>query len=156
MESEPLDDLLRAWSDVAPTPPDAALDAPDAATRAALDWARAEWSAIEAPPVRVPTALRWRPILRALPRTLTRMGAAAAFVLGLGLALTWLRDGDAPPAELTGGSSAETLTVARGPTPRVTAATADHTELRSGNVRLLVFAPRETGENPENPTEVNR
>jgi len=118
-----LEELAAAWRRLAPPPPpiDAEhddLDALDAPTRAAVRWMVAAWRTVEPPAA----ALPWRLRLSQARPVLTRFAAAALLLASLAFLArpAWQASGEAP------------VTVALG---------RDRTELRSGPVRLILFAP---------------
>jgi hypothetical protein len=83
-DDDPLALLAAEWRRLAPPDPTAAVDAPDEATRATVEWLRAAWQA-SAPATSV---LPWTIRLRAARRTcLPWVAAAAAILLAVALLL---------------------------------------------------------------------
>jgi hypothetical protein len=125
--SDPLDQLRDAWDALRPPVPDAQ---PDARTRAALDWTRAAWRALEAP---VAAPRRGAP---AWPFALAGALAAAAFALWVGA-----RPDDARRSEdgarVAVGDRLDPDLAPEGVPVRVLADGA--VELRRGRVRLILF-----------------
>jgi len=142
---DPLDALGAAWRSLAPPDPAAALDAPDPATRAAIDWMRAAWQAgAPAAPTAIPWRLRLR-LARPSVRPLLPWIAAAAATL---LVALLLRPAPSPPpgaepVELAAHPHPPEPSHAGSPgaSPELVSLSADRMELRSGPVRLILFTP---------------
>lgn len=92
---DPIDDLRALWNGLEAPEPDHS-DAPrDARTDAAVDWMRATWGRIEAPPAEVPFVLRRRRVVRRA----TLLAVAAALLAGLSILIGDRPDlGQAPTA----------------------------------------------------------
>jgi ferric-dicitrate binding protein FerR (iron transport regulator) len=140
-EELPLDELRRAWATAEPPRPDAALDAADASTRAAVAWMQAAWNRVEAPAPVVPLALRAR--RRGWRRWAQPLAAAAGVLVALG---AWLALQRIPGGARPGGVDTETTAQVEGPAPalpdtkvEVAALAPDRVELRSGPVRLILL-----------------
>lgn len=146
--------LGQAWDEHTPGEATPELTRSDAATRATVDWLAAAWEAHPAPAVEPPEALRraalgrararrprLAPILRV--RTWQRHAAAAVLLLGLAavLQLGALRHfGVQPPLDAPGpGVTPRDPVPAPRADPRLVAVAADHIEMRSGPVRLMLF-----------------
>ncbi|MBL8842950.1 MAG: hypothetical protein JNL90_15635 [Planctomycetes bacterium] len=128
----PLDALAAAWGAIEPPAPTAPLGAPDATTRAAVDWMARAWQATAEPPApRLPWRLRARPLLR---HATPFLATAAALLLWVRFAATDLSRIETPPAEPLVALSASIP---------ITHVAADRTELRSGRVRLILLTPPE-------------
>jgi len=145
----PLAELGAAWRALAAPDATAPLDAPDAATRATVEWLRDAWQ-LAAPPASpsLPWRLRARPLLR---RASPWLGATLATAATLLLALRLLAP--APPRP-PAAAPAEQLAAAPAPDP-APVVLSDRVVLRSGNVRLILFtpsaAPTARGTTPESP-----
>ncbi|RKY17602.1 MAG: hypothetical protein DRQ55_15380 [Planctomycetota bacterium] len=131
-DDDPLAALQRAFDELQPPVPQRALGDEDASTRAVVGWARGAYDGLQ-PPAPV---LR----LRESPRSATtarsergqrwrRHAAAAALLLGLGLALR------SRPELRPRPPSAEPVDSG----PRLVAVADDHLVMRSGNVRLVLI-----------------
>lgn len=135
---DPLDALREAWRALDAPDPTADRDAvADPAERAALEWMRAAWGTLEAPPVRVPV-LRRRRVRRSL--ALVPLAAAAGIAAAL-----WLARSDehaSQPAESEPAPVAETL---QPEVPATALAALERAEggfeLRHGSVRLIFVEP---------------
>ena len=120
---DPLRGLTEAWRGLEPPSVDRLEHEPDARTRATVDWMRAAWRELGAPPVPAPRIVPQRP--HPLAPILGAVAAAAAAVALLVLVPT----GPAPTVE----------PVATAPPPIRPSFRADGTvELRSGSVRLIL------------------
>ena len=152
-DDEGLDALRRAFEALPAPPPVRELGAEDDDTRRVVAWLAAAWSA-QAPASSAPPAALRPAALRpgALPRRAEfawRPLAAAAVVLvllGGSLLVAHVLRGrvasrPALPVVRTPAAPAPALveTPAPPPQPGVVAAAADHLELRSGPVRMLLF-----------------
>lgn len=145
----PLDELAAAWGAIEPPAATAPLAAPDATTRAAVDWMARAWQATAEPPApRLPWRLRARPLLR---HATPFLATAAALLLWVRFAATDLSRIETPlepeqlahrSAEPTTAPIAEPLAAPPASLP-ITHVTADRTELRSGRVRLILLTPPE-------------
>lgn len=155
----PLAEFAAAWRELDAPDATAALAAPDAATQATVDWLRAAWQAsAPATPTGLPWSMRTRLALRRVAPWSALVAAAAAVVI----LLTQL----AEPARVPPTPSAPLENVAIGPVPEPIASVptapaeirpvihADRMEMRSGNVRLILFTPaappRAADASPEN------
>ena len=166
LHDEPLGDLRRAWREVsAPRPADDAAEL-DERTRAVVLALRSAWHALPVPaaprdrartpqrPVPAhPPRRAWRDARRGAFRRLA--AAAVLLVAALGVALAWrARRGESPVRELPResvatrpdpepASSAPPSASARVARATPAAIGADHLELRSGPVRLLLLDAQE-------------
>jgi hypothetical protein len=131
-ERDPLDELAARWRRLEPPDPTAAIDGPDAATRAAIGWMRDAWRA--ATPA-APRALPWRLRARLLRRTALPWLAAAAAIVAVAFLLS--RAGD--PGRRPTGRPDPVRVAAQEPSLRSFACAPDRIELRSGPVRLILF-----------------
>jgi hypothetical protein len=142
--------LQSAWRSIPPPDPTAPVDAPDAETRASVEWLSAAWraAASHAPaPSTLPARLRARLLRRRAAAIAPWLAAAAALVLGI----TWFARSErtpSPPIELASEHSATVepplAPRSAGPEsgePKLVTLTADRMELRSGPVRLILFTP---------------
>jgi hypothetical protein len=143
--ADPLSALQSAWRGLEPPDPTAAVDEPDPATRATIDWLRAAYRASETP-IELPWALRRRLALRRTKRIVPWLAAAAAALLAVWLAT---RETPAPPeAEIARHvvvpGPIETPLAAPTPAPLVpVVVSADRMELRSGSVRFILLTPNQ-------------
>ncbi|GJM22874.1 MAG: hypothetical protein DHS20C15_27890 [Planctomycetota bacterium] len=155
LTSDIVDVLGAAWREQRAPDATPTLAASDAATRDSVRWMQDSWAQLQAPPVEVPAALRQR-VQRGRAPVLAwrRHAAAAALLLSVGLALRfgagWL-----PPRALVdrGRDLGPSQDVAHdSDRPRLVAAHADHIELRSGPVRLLLVTATESPPHDTNPS----
>lgn len=158
-----LDALRAAWERLDAPEPDRALDEPDEATRAAVEWMRTAWAALEPPPVAVPvpsparleearTHRRW-PLLGALAALLAALAAAGLWaglerrreepgpVVGVLTVPTVEPDasGALEPADGIDGSSPAAREDGPSSAVQVAALSEERMELRSGPVRLILL-----------------
>lgn len=158
-ERDPLDDLTAAWRAIEAPRLDAELDDHDPATEAAVDWLRKAWerSAPETVPETLDAPWRARRLQRrARPvRTFLAVAASITAVFALVRALgprasdppttvdvavhTPLHPSGDPPGEPR--TSPQSMDLDSERTPELIASTSERLELRSGNVRLLLFTP---------------
>jgi len=138
--------LRAAYEHLDPQPPGGPLEEASPEVRAAVDWMRAAWRRLEAPPSS-PSAAR-----RRKPSGLSgrRHRAAAAILLALVLAGLWALGGpsersdhrvsrDPPPVSSDGGSAGQADV-----RTKVIVASEERLEVRRGCV-TLVLVPREQG-----------
>lgn len=138
----PLDALVAAWGAIELPAPTAPLDAPDATTRATVDWMARAWEATAEPPApRLPWRLRARPLLR---HATPFLATAALLLLWVRFAATDLSRIETPAVRLaaTDHSRIETPAALPASIP-ITHVATDRTELRSGRVRLILLTPPE-------------
>jgi hypothetical protein len=158
-----LEALRAAWEWLEAPEPDRALDEPDEATRAAVEWMRSAWAALEPPPVEVPapsasrvepSAQRRWPMLGALAALLAALVAAGLWaglerpaqrgtraVVGVltGPSVEPEASGALEPADELDASSPAAREDARSSAVQVAALSEDQMELRSGPVRLILL-----------------
>jgi len=148
-----LDPLREAWRELDAPEPERALEQPDEAARAALEWMRGAWARVEPPPALVPGSLRRA---RRAPRWFALAAAAGIGALLLWAALEGAGGGSAPDPE-RGATVARAEVDAPVPVPapepsaaaeelsaaleqvEIAALSADRMELRSGPVRLILL-----------------
>jgi hypothetical protein len=140
-EGDPIDALRAAWQGLEP----GAADARDQLGEHAVERLREAWRGLEAPAPRVPTR----------PRRAWRWIAAAALAAGL---LAWaLAETPRKPTTRAPDSVTVALLAPRAEfsTPPLSALSNTSMELRSGNVRLLLFLPTSSSSNHKqaNPKE---
>ncbi|MSR47388.1 MAG: hypothetical protein EXS13_10040 [Planctomycetes bacterium] len=154
-----LAELTAAWRALESPAPTAALDDADPETLATIEWLRAAWQVSEPPtPSHVPWRVRARPTLRRAMPWLSFAAAAAMLLLSR---VPSARRTPAPPIapreviatgpdrrpiEAPNDPSAEPVVSAAPPPSAVPPAAPvitypDRMELRSGNVRLILFTP---------------
>ena len=128
----------------------------DDATRASVQRMRDSWAQLQAPPVDVPAALRRRMSRRRaeiLPWR--RHAAAAALLFTVGMALRFGAGWLPAPAHVVppiDAGSTTPMTPSDPMRPHLVAAHADHLELRSGPVRLLLVTSTEPPPLDTNPS----
>jgi hypothetical protein len=144
-----LDELRAAWRTLAPDDPSARIDAPDAATQAALEWMRAAWNATaadappDAAPIRPPWRARWTVARRRALPLLPWLAAA-------GLLFAVLREFTPPHAGPTIVHVPDPISVSD--VVPLTAVDAHRMEMRHGPVRLILVMPTPSTPSHTSPT----
>ena len=121
---DPIDALRAAWRDLGAPPADRQLEREDPAVQAAVRLLRRAWRDIEIPPAAPPR----RRAARARG-ALARIACAAAVLLAAGL---FVARSDRESAPMDAEESPTAL-------PLVVCTTSDRTEMRVGNVRLILL-----------------
>jgi len=129
-DRDPIEGLREAWGDLEAPPPDRVLEAPDAETRAALEWMREAWRALEPPAARIP----WRVRLARRAGGLRPIAAAAAVLVAAVVFGRGFFDAPSRPHEAV-------QPLAALPEVRIASLDPDRMELRSGPVRLILLTP---------------
>jgi hypothetical protein len=153
----PLEEFAAAWRALEPPAVDDLEATPDPATRASIEWLRAAWQAAAPPaPRELPWSLRMRRTLRRAAPWSALVATAAAIVLLLS-PVRHRSPADSPALPPT----VPVEQVAIGPrtperTPPATEIHADRMEMRSGNVRLILFTSSPPPRAPDAIPETRR
>lgn len=143
-----IDEFAALWRELVPPDPAAAVDAPDAATRALLERLRGAWRACAPASSAPPWPIRWRLARR---RLAPPVAAAAAAVLLLALGHFLLPRPHAPVIPPPAAPAAAT-TPAPAAIPLVSIDPA-RMELRRGPVRVILVTPPPVARHSPKDTE---